>query len=786
MSNKYNFLRVNFLFVLIILIAVGCNTTKYVPKDKYLLNNVKLKVDNNSVKKEDLKFYIKQRPNKHLFGIRLYLGLYNLSDTNKHNWFQKYLRHLGEEPVIWEPEMTERSVRQLKRYVEIRGYYNADVTDSIRFFNRKADVIYRITSHVPYRIGNCSYIFEDTTIKKVLLQDTLNTLIKKRNLFDEDVLKSECVRIETYLKNKGYYQFSKDLIRFEYNVDSINNPNIVDLKMIVRNLSDIQSTPSIAQAYKCYRINKVLIRNEYDFSNHDKVALPFAKKDTMIKNGVEFIYPENFWVSPSTILLQNYLYPGNLYCLKDVEETKKHLSALNTYSLVNIYFEELAPSDTSKFNYLNCNIRLTPLKIQSYSLTGELTSSSVNFFLGGDLGLNYLNRSLFGNAENLNLKLTGGKSVVKYSSKNYSTLDLGSVATINVPKFLFPFYTSPGLVRKYNPKTSFALSYNYSTLPQLYERVANFSFGYNWKSGTYITHSILPVEFSWVDVNITDPSYNILISNTYLKNIYTSQYILGSAYNYTYNNQIPQKIRDYHFFKWNLEIAGNLLTLLNDVFNTSKTINPPPFNNFYTLLRKQYSQYFKTDVEYMFDHFIDLKSSIAYRVFAGVAVPYGNSDVIPLEKEYYSGGPTSIRGWNPRFLGPGSYQFGDTGSQGKIFPNNTGDIKLESNIEYRFKIIWDFEGALFTDAGNIWAITQAPTDKRVGILFQWDKFYKDLAIASGVGLRLNVTYFIIRLDFAVKTKDPSKDPGKRWIFEDIRPPANQSIINWGLAIGYPF
>ncbi len=784
-SSIYYFLKGTLAIIVITVLLTGCNTTRYVPEDKYLLSRVKLKIDNKSIKKDELRYYIRQRENKRLFGFKLYLGLYNLSNIKKNNWFQRYLRKIGEDPVIWDPQMTERTVKQLMLYMKMKGYYNAVVSDSVKLIDKKAYIIYRIKSNSPYRIRNINYSFEDSTIMPVLLKDTINTLIKRKSLLDEDVLKNECSRIETYLKNKGYYQFLKDYIRFEFEVDTLTNPNMVDLTLIVRNVTDLQSIQPNPQAYKLYKINKVLITNDPGFSVSPITNIHSAKKDTIIKSGVEFIYPDNFWVNPSTILLQNYLYPGKLYSLKDVEETKKHLSALNTFSLVNIYFDELPQSDTSEFNYLDCHIRLTSLNIQSYALTGELTSTSSNFLLGGDIGINYQHKSLLGNAENLNLKLTGGKAWVQNGGVKQSTLDLGSAASINVPKFLFPINTSPELVKIYNPKTDFAVSFNFTKLTELIDRDFNSSFGYNWKSGPYITHTIKPIEFSWLDVNITNYDYyNDYIKNTYLVNIYTSQYILGSAYNFTYNNQVAQMIKDYHYFKWNFEIAGNLLTLINDVLKNSK--DKGQFLDYYPLFGKQYSQYLKTDCEFMYDHYIDLNNSVAYRAFAGLAVPYGNADVIPLEKEYYSGGPNSIRGWNPRFLGPGSYQFGDTGNLTKYFPNNTGDIKLETNIEYRFKLFWDFEGALFTDAGNIWAITQAPTDTRQGILFKWDKFYKDLAVSSGVGVRLNVTYFIIRLDFAAKMKNPAQDPGKRWIFQDIRQPANQTLINWGLAIGYPF
>ncbi len=612
------------------------------------------------------------------------------------------------------------------------------------------------------------------------MKDSINKLIKRKSLFDEYLLDNERTRIESLVKNKGYYHFSREFIMYE--ADTNFNTRVVDLKLIIKSLQKIQETQNISQAYKRFRINNVFITNELDFSKTQKTTVPATKKDTASKNGVEFIYPDKFWVNPNTILLQNYLFPGALYSLKDVEATKKHLSALNTYGLINIYFDELPTPDSSEFGYLNCHIRLTPLKLQSYSLTGELTSSSSAFYLGYDAGLTYQHKSLFGNAENLNLKLTGGETWVKNgSTPPESALDLGSTSTINVPKFIFPFYTSPELVRKYNPKTAFTLAYNYSQSPLFYERIANFSYGYNWKIGPYVTHSIVPIEFSWLDVYITNPSFYALVKQTYLINTYTSQYILGSAYSYVFNNQTAQKNKDYHYFKWNLEIAGNTLTLFNDIFKTPKKPNFP-FPNYYPLFGKEYSQYCKTDVEYMFDHFIDPNNSVAYHIFAGVGVPYGNSDAMPLLKQYYSGGANSIRGWQPRWLGPGSYQYNDTGP----YPNNTGDIKIEANIEYRFKLFWVFEGALFNDAGNIWAITQASTDKRNGILFQGDKFYKDMAIASGAGLRLNVTYFIIRLDFAVKTRDPAKNAGERWIFQDIRPPEKQNIINYQLAIGYPF
>lgn len=710
--------------------------------------------------------------------FRFHLGLYNLSNIKKNNGFNRYLRKIGEEPVIWDPGLTNKSSKQLRLYLSKKGYFNAFVTDTVIKHSKYADLIYKVTVNSPYRINSFNYQFEDTTAKALILSDTIHALIKTGGNLDEEILQNERIRIETLLRNNGYYHFNRNFLTYSGDTDNLK----VDLRMIIKkNLSGADSTVQNENLYKQYKIHRVVISTEQDPFQNNSIPVEIAKKDTIFKNGIEYVYKQNFWVRPGVIQQANYMLPYTLYRLSDGEETKRHLLSLNTFSLVNIQFTEIPQRDTSKFGYLDCYIKLTPASIQSYAFTVAGTNSGGN--IGGALNLSYQHKSLFGDAENLNLKLTGAVESLKDKDGHFqSKLEMGVEATILLPKFFMPFNNNR-FVKKYNPKTSFTMAYNYQRTPDYYTQTsATGSFGYTWKTNSKISHYVRPFELNLVNItNATDKFYND-IRNTVYEKILTNHIIAASGYSFTYNNQKIKKSEDFHYLKWNIETAGNLLRLYSLVATTPVVYKngedaSARQNGYFTLFGTQYSQYIRTDVDYHFYNFINEGNTVVYRLFGGIGIPYGNSKVMPFEKQYFSGGANSIRGWDPLLLGPGSYK--DTLN----IPILKGDLKLEANIEYRFKLFWILEGALFTDVGNIWSIN--PDDPRKEALFKADKFYKDIAIGSGAGLRFLLGYFIGRIDFGMKMRNPALDSHDRWLFIQRKFDfANDKAFS--IAIGYPF
>jgi outer membrane protein assembly factor BamA len=763
----------SYLFIGIVLLC-SCNSTKYVPENKYLLNSVKVKLDGNSIKNDEIKGYIKQKPNKRILGIRFHLGLYNLSNLKKEKGINKYLRKIGEEPSIWEPYVTKRTVEQLKIYLKRKGYYYNEVKDSIKIKKKKLNLIYFIKPGNPYKIRNITFNAEDSNIRKILFADTINTLIKRKGILDEDILTNERMRLEYLFKNNGYYNFSKDFIYF--NIDTAFQLR-TDIAMQINNNEIKSGKGNVILPYKVFKIRNVTISTESNQGGDRDKYGNIIKTDSIFSNGLKFIYRENFYVKPSVILQSNYLIPGNTFHISNVDETRRYLYSLNVFSMVDIQFKEIPPSDSTSLNYLDCKIRLLPLTIQSNTVEVEGTNSSGN--LGGALNLVYQHRSLFGNAEALNLKFRGAMEAIKSNNVNHinKTVEYGVEATINFPKFLLPLNTI-NFVKKYNPKTSVTIAYNYQKRPDFTRTVANTSFGYNWKQNRFITHYFNPVEINYVDIKNKTAGFDSLLKDPYLKNSYTNHLVTVTSYSLVYNSQNINKSSSFSYFRFNVESAGSIVTLVNKISNNPK-FSEADGNSYYKLFATRYSQYVRTDVD--FRHYRNLSpgSSVAYRFFAGLAYPYGNSNAVPFEKQYFSGGANSIRGWQVRTVGPGSFKDSVTTTQ---YPNSTGDIKLEANIEYRFKIIWILRGALFADAGNIWTIKYSKDRK--GSQFLWDKFVNDIAVGSGFGFRFDLKFFLFRTDIGLKMRDPSRDIGDRWIFSQKRLMASDFAIS--IAIGYPF
>lgn len=753
----------------------SCRPTKNVPEGKYLLNKVKIICTNKNINQTELKSCIRQKENKKVLGMRFYLGLYNLSDQKKTGGINKKLRDMGEEPVILDQGLTHVSVELIKNYLSTKGYLNADVIDTILLLpNKKATVIYRAYPNTPYTLRSLKFSLEDTSIQRFIYADSAgissNLKVWRKGLFDTDALNRERADIEYYMKNNGFYRFSRDFI--SYDVDTSGNQ--VDLIMnITKETLKAPNGQIMTIPHYQYKINQVIIRTENDRFRKTNTQ-ESSKRDTILKYGVKFVYQNNFWVRPNIIQQSNFILPGSLYRISDVEQTKSHLSSLNVFSIVNTnQFNELVTPDSSKFHYLDCTLRLTPSSIQSYDWGVVGTNSSGNF--GGAVTFSYQHRSLFGNAENLNLKLRWALEALtqKSSSKLNRDLQSGAEATMNIPKFLMPF-NSMGFKKKYNPKTYLTFAYNYQDRPDFTRRGANISFGYNWRGSLYKTHTITPIDINYVYI-WKSTQFDSTINNTYLENIYSSHLITATSYTYTYNNQDFKKRSDYRYFRGNIESAGNLLNFYSWASNSHKE-SP---GDYYNLFKLRYSQYIRGEADFHYFHILNEYIGTAYRLFGGIGIPYGNAKVLPFEKQFFAGGANSVRGWQVRSLGPGGYL--DTISK---YPNSTGDIKLEGNIEYRFKLFWVFEGALFADAGNVWLLPSNSSEKPKNAIFRFNQFYKQIAVGSGLGLRLNFNYFLIRVDLGLKVRNPAHKEGERWIFNYNG--VTHEDLALSFSIGYPF
>ena len=445
------------------------------------------------------------------------------------------------------------------------------------------------------------------------------------------------------------------------------------------------------------------------------------------------------------------------------------------YRLVNIYYSDLTEPGVAQGSemMLDCNIQLTLLSQQSYRIELEGTNSAGN--LGGALNLIYQHKNLFHGAELFSMKLKGAYEALSQNSKLRSIQEYGVETSLKLPKFLVPFLKTEGFIKKYNHSTTLLAAYNYQAMPIFTRTIATATFGYNWKAGNYQEHIINPLQLNIVKLppGSIDSAFAVRIeSSSYLAYSYKDVMILGGNYSYIFNNQKIKKSRDYWFLRINAEASGNMLALAEKLTGGKKT------DGTYNILGQPFAQYVRTDFDLRYNYILNDVSSIVYRGFAGIGIPYGNSKAIPFEKQYFGGGANGIRAWQVRSLGPGSYK-----PEGTTFLNQTADIKLEANAEYRFKLFWILEGALFLDAGNIWAYNNDPS--RPGSQFTFNKFYKDIAVGTGTGFRFDFKFVIGRIDLGMKLRDPLLTDGSKWIIMR-RKYSFQDDFTWVLAIGYPF
>lgn len=770
------FIAYSILLLGCIFLLGSCNSTRFVPEGKYLLNKISVKVDDKNLKREEIKTHIRQKENLKILGMfKFHLGLYNLSSAKKEN---DWLKRIGEAPVLYDEFQAERTKGQLLIYLRNKGYYNAEVIDSATVNNRKKklNLSFYIKARQPYRIRNYSYSFKDMNLRDILLRDSVNQLIKPTDIFDVDLLNAERQRISRFLKDRGFYKFNEDFIT--YQADSNFYSNQVDLTVTIDDAL-LKNDESDVVPHQKYKIRNYLINPDFKTTGllSDQAEQPM---DTLVVDNYIFTSSGKLKYKPFLFSNLNRLTDSTYYSLQNAEKTYRALNRLKQFKLINISFAETNLYADS-IPLLDCKIQLSSLPRQNFSVDVEGTNSSGNLGVAGNL--NFQHRNLFRGAEVFDLQLRGARERQQTSLVNNSSLntqEFGIESSVTIPKFL-SFIGRKKMFTFQIPETKFTIGYNYQKRPDYVRTITNLKFGYNWKTTQFQFHTLNLVDLNYVHLYDQNEAFINSIKDLYIKSSFTDHLILASNYSWMYNTQNIGKREDYTFYKVNLESAGNLFGLYSGLINKNRasvldTITGQ-MSSFYQILNTRFAQYVKGDFEYRYGHMINKLSSVVGRAFIGIGVPYGNFDVLPFEKKYFTGGANGIRAWQVRSLGPGSYK-----APVDTYPNQSSDIKLEANLEYRFKLVWRMEGALFLDAGNIWAINHK--DNRSGAVFKADEFYKQIAVGSGFGMRFDFTYFLFRLDLGMKMRDPSYPAGKRII------PGNYPIkgehFNLSFAIGYPF
>ncbi len=760
-----------FSIAVILLFGTGCRPARLLTEEQYLLQSNRLKIDSKEIDKKEVESYFRQKPNRRTFFLfHIQLSAYNFSKRGKERKWKNWIgRVVGEEPVILDSTLMNRTNDQFLRFMNNHSYYNAQVENSVKLSKKRARVLYKIKVGVPLIINELDFVVRDSSIANLVYSDTAQSLLKIGEKFMLETLNNERSRIVLAMRDSGYFKFNPDYVR--YIVDTLQNKASViveiDYAMEAGVGAEVLKVP-----HKKYWINDIFIYPDYDpqkaIRNRNDYYSTF---DTINFNNNFFVYPEEQNVKPKTINKTNLIKPFSLYSQYSVNKTDEHINSLRLFRLHNIAFSKIADNDS----LLNCQIRLTPFTYQNFSVNLETTNTQGNIGFGGYI--NFQHKNLFKGAEIFNIKVSG--SYERQSSTQdreaENIFEFGSEAKLETPSFILPFKMQK-FYKKYYPKTTFAISYSTRHKLDLYTRnLLSANMGYNWNGNKSFRHFIYPIDLSSVNIPKMDEAFADTIKGTYLENNYNKYFIMGPRYILTNSNSNKNKYRNYSFFRWSIEAVGNLAYLIHKNTNIKDTVK----GGYYEILNTQYAQFFKTDIDYRFYNYLSQRNTLVYRAFAGFGIPYGNAEAIPFVRQYSSGGAEGMRAWLARDLGPGTYKVPDSLN---MYPDQYGDIKLEFNIEYRYEISRAIKGAYFIDVGNIWTVSEL--DEREGGEFKLNEFYKQLAVGTGLGIRYDLGFTVLRLDAGIKVKDPSIVGDESWVLFNKPLEWNDLLFNFG--IGYPF
>lgn len=763
------------LIIVVLVLLSACSTTKYVPDGSYLLDEVEIITDNKELKPSELSLYLRQKPNNKWFNLfKTQLHIYSLSGRDSTKWINKALRRVGDAPVIFSDLETRLTQDELKKSINNRGYMSASVDYSTKVKKKKLKLTYHVTSGKPYRVRSISYRIPDKKVEEYILGDSANTLIREGILFDVNVLDNERQRITRHLTENGYYKFNKEYIT--YVADTVRNSYLVDLAMHVDMFkAHADATP---EPHKQYYMNNVSFITDYDVMQSSDIG-SIEVNDSIHYRNHPIYFKDKLNLRPKILATNSAIGRGGLYNVQDVENTYSNFSRLQYIRYTNIRFYETQLGDTTK---LNIYVMLTKNKPKSISFQLDGTNSAGD--LGAAAALSFQHRNLFKGSELFSLRLRGAFEAVSglqttYRDDGYT--EIGVEASLNFPRFIFPFLSSD-YRKKIRATTELNIQYNYQFRPEFTRIVASAGWGYRWGlKQQYSQHRIDLVDINylympWISADFKDKYLQENKENYILKYNYEDRLIVRTGYSFTYNSAGRALVNNTlignsYAVRFNVESAGNLLYAFSSLAKLPKN-----GNNEYTLFDIPFAQYVKADIDFAGNYVIDSRNSIAFHVAAGIAVPYGNADVIPFEKRYFSGGANSVRGWSVRELGPGKY-VGDNN-----FLNHSGDIKFDASIEYRTKLFWKFDGALFIDAGNIWTLRDY--DDQPGGQFKLDSFYKQIAASYGMGLRLDLDFFVIRFDAGMKAINPIYESGRNRY--PIYHPKLSRDLALHFAVGYPF
>lgn len=756
----------NILYILVLVLFVAaCSGTKGLPEGELLYTGGKVTVvKEDSVSRKErkkiqdqLKEILRPIPNKSFLGMRPKLFFYNLAgDVKKDKGFRHWIKYsLGEAPVLFSQVDLEYNRALLQNYSENNGYYTTRTSADSTRHAKTVTAEYKVTTGQKYIIKSIQFPTDSSEISKAISKMQRRSLLKIGQTYSLENIKAERIRIDLRLKERGFYFFNADYLKVQ--VDSTVGKRDVDLFLKVKD-----EAPD--KAKKSFKINKIVIYPNYALNQDSLTKVEKYKDFTIIGNDDLF--------KPRIFDRALYFDKEDLYNRTNHNLSLNRLVNLGTFKFVKNQFKVV---DTTG-NYLDAYYYLTPFPRKSVRVEILAKTNSANY-TGSELKINWSNRNTFHGAELLQISAFGGIEVQLGGKNNgFNVYRFGGEASLTWPRFISPFKlrSSSGYV----PRTNTTIGYEFQNRQQLYSlQTFKASFGYAWKENIRKEHMLNITEITFASPsNITDLFREQLIENSSLKNVIAKQLIFGPTYSYTYNTEMNKRSKNTFYYKGAIDFSGNIYGLVSGADikkgDTLKVLGVP------------FSQFIKVQNEFKHTYKFSKNAELKSRIIVGAGFAYGNSDLIPFSKQFFIGGTNSLRAFRSRTLGPGSYDGSNQTS--RFIPDQSGDVKLEFNTEYRATIYRFINGALFMDAGNIWLLNKDVN--KPGSQLTKD-FMKDLAVGVGAGLRFDFNFLVLRTDLAFPIRKPYLPDGKRWVIDQVNfanGPWRTDNLVFNLAIGYPF
>jgi outer membrane protein assembly factor BamA len=765
-------LKKHFLIILCLLMA-ACSGTKHLPPGEKLYTGADVKMESGEkISKKQKRLARKTaedalypKPNSSLLGMRFKLWRYMAAGDTAESKLKKWMKRTGEAPVLIgnvKPMVTS-SVIDAKLYNI--GIFKSHTEHSIVEKKHTAKINYTSHIHQPFTVKELNYTVSDSSLSRIILSEKEKSLIKPGEDYNLGKLKNERNRIDNLLKNNGYFYFDPDFLLFKADTSESD-------KTVVFRLTLKDSVPQ--KALTVYRINHVYIDQAYSLNERAITRV----KDTIPYGDYLFLGKERqSFIRPSVITRSVFLRKKDVYARKNHTTTLNRLMSMGNFKFVSVKFTD---SDTIAPGFLDVTILMTAIPKYAFKAEMDVVSKSNNYS-GPRANVSVLDRNAFKGAELLNFSLAGSwETQLSGKNKNLQSYSLNPKIELIFPRFIVPFKMKR-TSSIFLPKTRLSLSYDYLKRGNYFDmRSLQFIYGFKWKEDIRKEHELNPVNVSYTAVgHKSDAFIELLESNPFLKKSYEDQFIAGAGYIFTFNEQVLPDKTVQTYFQLTSEVAGNTFSLANIMAGKKISSESPAL-----IAGSSYSQFARLSLDGRGYYNFPDKNKFALRLYAGLALPYGNSSTLPYIKQFFSGGPNSIRAFSINSVGPGIYNQ-NTDSLG--FLRLGGDVKLEFNAEYRFGIYRFLKGAIFTDAGNVWLLKSNPST--MGSPFSFSGFANEIAVGAGFGLRIDVSFFLLRFDLAMPLRKPWLEKNDRWVMDKINfasPSWRSENLILNVAIGYPF